>query len=106
MGGLLGPSTHFFSTIAFDAEYANDTYPKIESITGTEPGALAKNNSIPLRYCSQACAFASPVYGRIEFPSITYIKPMTTIDGKEMGAHETFHIDFSISFILNYCSRR
>ena len=31
-------------------------------------------------------------HGKIEFPSITYVKPMTTIDGKELGAHETFHI--------------
>ena len=92
MGGLLNTSTHLFSTIGFDEQFVSDTYPKIESITGTQPGALARNNATPIANCVSGCAFSSLVFGKIEFPALIYVKPRVTIDGKELGAHETFHI--------------
>jgi hypothetical protein len=92
MGGLLVPSTRLFSTIAFDAQFVSDTYPKIESITGTQPGYLARNNASPLANCISGCAFSSLVFAKIEFPTLIYVKPTANIDAKELGAHETFHV--------------
>ena len=92
MGGLLPSSISLFTVISENSDSATDSYSKIEKIMETSPGSLLQNNSLPLSKCTMGCAFAATVSGKVEFAVMTYVRTKTSIDAKELGAHETFHI--------------
>jgi hypothetical protein len=92
MGGLLIPSTSFLSVITASQQFANDAYVRAESLWGTTVGNMARNNSQAFSRCTSGCAFASIDDGKQQFPVLTYVNPRSTLDSKEIGSHETFHI--------------
>ena len=90
MSGLSAPSTQYFTVISTNTDFIEESYAKIEAITGMQSGSLFGSASDALSRCSSGCAFANAM--KIEFPVLTYISPPKTSDAKELGAHETFHI--------------
>jgi hypothetical protein len=92
MGGLLNPSTSFLSVIASSQQFVIYAYARAESLWGTTVGNLARSISQTLSQCTAECAFASIDDGKVRFPVLTYVNPRSTLDSKELGAHETFHI--------------
>jgi hypothetical protein len=92
MGGLLAPSTHLFSVFASTTDFALSSYVKIEAITGFLASDSARINGLPSACWISGCAFASVNQDFFEFPVMTYAKARTSIDTKELGAHEVFHV--------------
>ena len=90
MGGLYAPSTQYFTVISTNTNFIEESYAKIEAITGVQSGSIFRSASDALSRCSSGCAFANAM--KIEFPILTYVNPPKTSDAKELGAHETFHI--------------
>ena len=90
MGGLYAPSTQYFTVISTNTDFIEESYAKIEAITGVQSGSIFRSATDALSRCSSGCAFANAM--KIEFPVLTYISPPKTSDAKELGAHETFHI--------------
>ena len=90
MGSLYSSTTQFYTVISTSTDFVQDSYKKIDPLIGNPVGSLFAGSSNFILSCSSGCAFAN--HGKSDFPILTYINTRPSLDTKEVGAHETFHI--------------